>query len=256
MINAVQKRLIWCKLCLDALTILLVGVGLMRRMLDQVRPSKHSRRAKKIVWVGNARRQARLPIQVQYAVWRVIFFTYLLTVDATGLHNISGLPVDEAPMRSAGNGTSADSGVELLHRAVWAQVVAQRHLVHGGDVPVQIFAAQERWSFVVNADLLLEPDLNWAVSRLHEAGVNFGSHLLMPVIPQPSMITCSLLLMDRCEENAVILVGNDVFDVHVVPKRMPLFQLQHTLGVSLCSDHCQQHFPSDHTELRVVNGFV
>ena len=68
----------------------------------------------------------------------------------------------------------------------------------------------------------------------------------MPVIPQPSMTTCSLLLLDRREENAVILVGDEVLNAHVVPQRMPLAQLQHALGVSLCRDHCKQHFPSNH----------
>lgn len=73
----------------------------------------------------------------------------------------------------------------------------------------------------------------------------------MPVIPQPSMTTCSLLLLDRREENAVILVGDEVLNAHVVPQRMPLAQLQHALGVSLCRDHCKQHFPSNH---RIESG--
>lgn len=76
----------------------------------------------------------------------------------------------------------------------------------------------------------------------------------MPVIPQPSMTTCSLLLLDRREENAVILVGDEVLNAHVVPQRMPLAQLQHALGVSLCRDHCKQHFPI--IELKVASGFV
>lgn len=175
-INVTQKHLIWGKLCLDVVTFLLLGIGLLRRMLDQVRTGRHSRRAKKLVWVGNARRQARLPIQAHNFVWRVVFFTYLLTVDASGLSGASGHQIDEVPLRSARNATSADSGVDLLHRATWAQVVAQRQPITVGDVPVQIFAAQDRVSFVASADALVEPDMTWAVSRLQEAGVRFDNH--------------------------------------------------------------------------------
>ena len=220
-------------------------------MIIPIRPCTHSRRAKKLVLVGNARRQARIPIQVRIAVGKVNFFAYLLTVDASGLNRVGGQQSDGSPLRADSNGTSGDSGMELLHRAVWAQIVAQRHQVHGDGVPVQIFARQERVTFVEVADILLEPDLDWAESRLQEAGIRLQSHVLMPVIPQPSLVTCSLLLVDRSEEDAVILVGNEVLDRHVVPRGISMIQLQQEIGVFLCRDHCAQYFPSDH---RIASG--
>lgn len=108
-VRALQQSLLWGKFCLDVLTALMVGIGLFRRMLDQVWQCRHSRRAKKLVRVGNARRQARLPIQVKNAVWRVIFFTYLLTVDASSLNNIGNRQLDEVPVRRASNETLACS---------------------------------------------------------------------------------------------------------------------------------------------------
>lgn len=156
----------------------------------------------------------------------MIFFTYLLTVDASVLNGQSELHRNDSIPGQERNATGVVDGFSLANGASWARIVNEWSGFNSFEVPVQIFTSQCTLSTTQASDDLLDPDARWAIGELAEAQIDASHSMLMPVVPQPSATACSLMLVSRVMQEVVILVGNEQPIMHLAPSDLHLAELQ------------------------------